>query len=200
MLACTRSTSHTHLRATHACCCAHARLPACVIDPPPAPSRWATEQLRRHLAASLPAAPPPPSAAATPPASAQPLAASSWPALALQQPGLLVPAALQCMPWDGVLGVVLTQQQDTIVTAAGSVTGMSCMCEMLAALGTCGYSSQVVATVRGPGRMLGVTLGADCVGAVWGHVLWQRCMHRARCRRASFCVRPLTSVCPCLLW
>lgn len=126
------------------------KLPACTFvlcAPPPAPDSWATEQLQRHLATNLSAAPSPPGPAAAPPASAHPLAGSSWPSLALQQPRLLVPAALQCMPWAGVLGVALTQE--TVITAAGSVTGVACMCEMLAALGACGYRSEVVATVRG---------------------------------------------------
>ena len=124
-----------------------------------APCSWAAEHLRRNLTAKLPTAQPAQSHAATPPAAAQSLAVSTWPCLALQHSGLIIPAALQCMQWDGVLEVVLTSE--ALVTAAGSVTGLACMCEMLAALAAAGCTYAVVEAVRA------LQSGWACVSCLW---------------------------------
>jgi hypothetical protein len=50
------------------------------------------------------------------------------------------------MQWQSVLKVVLTSE--VLVTAAGSVTGLACMCEMMAALAAAGGTSAVVEAVR----------------------------------------------------
>lgn len=56
----------------------------------------------------------------------------------------MVPAVLQCMPLQAVLGLL----QDSISTAAGSVTGVLQMCDAVVALGACGFSEAAADMVR----------------------------------------------------
>lgn len=92
------------------------------------------------------ATPSPPAPQASPALAHNHSCSSSWPCLALQPLcwALLMPPVLQCMRLQSVLDML----RDNLALAAGSVTGIMGMCDMLAALQTCGHADRVAAMVR----------------------------------------------------
>lgn len=137
-------------------------MPSFVLCVSPSPAiglscSWANKQLSQQLQCRLqPLAPAAAAAAysssflspqpATPHSSTTSLPETSWPSLALQPLcwTLLLPALLQCMPAQGVLELL----QAHLSTAAGSVTGLAQMCDVVAALEASGCSVQAAGMVR----------------------------------------------------
>jgi hypothetical protein len=133
---------------------------------------WVTRQLHQHLLSTVR----PPSTAAlastptaTPPTAAVGFPAISWTSLAAEPLcwADIMPAALQCMPAQVMLEVV----QENLSTAAGSVTGLSRLCDVMTALQACGHADAVVDTVSRKEAMRRPGQARSCAASFAGLML-----------------------------